>query len=55
MRNAAYGPGSGPIHYTYVQCDGYESSLKECLYVNDDRDCTHQDDAGVVCDGEQFI
>ncbi|XP_073668142.1 antigen WC1.1-like [Paramisgurnus dabryanus] len=51
--DAYFGEGSGPITMALVSCSGSESSLKNCR--SDDwfiQDCSHSDDAGVICSGE---
>ena len=45
-----YGYGAGPILLTNVSCTGIESSLAECGYFDTNvGDCTHSNDAGVIC------
>ncbi|KAG7491250.1 hypothetical protein MATL_G00001040 [Megalops atlanticus] len=50
--NAHFGPGTGKVWMSHLQCSGREGSLKDCsnpmfgLYS-----CPHSQDAGVVCSG----
>lgn len=44
-----YGGGTGRIFYDELQCIGSESSLEQCT-SDSFHDCTHTEDAGVVCD-----
>ena len=46
---AYYGQGNGPIVLDNVQCTGNEISLFDCSYDPDTSDCTHFEDAGVMC------
>ncbi|XP_034568093.1 deleted in malignant brain tumors 1 protein-like isoform X1 [Notolabrus celidotus] len=47
---AAFGAGSDPILLDDVSCSGSESSLNECGHGGfRTHDCTHSEDAGVVC------
>jgi hypothetical protein len=50
-----FGPGQGPIGLDDVNCNGHESELTQCghrgLWTHD---CGHQEDAGVVCEGNTF-
>ena len=50
VKAAASGRGQGKISIKNVQCTGDESSLRYCghtIFVGDN--CTHSNDAGVVC------
>lgn len=44
---------SGPIHLDNVECRGDEQYLVNCTSLGFlQHDCTHFEDAGVVCEGE---
>ncbi|XP_071486158.1 neurotrypsin-like [Diadema antillarum] len=46
-----FGPGDGDIHINSLSCDGDESSVKNCLYVNfSSTGCNHTEDVGVRCE-----
>ena len=53
-RSAAFGAGSGPSWYSYVQCTGTEMNLTECRKYHNSfgSACSHSRDAGVVCSSE---
>ena len=44
-----FGPGSGLIHYSLVQCTGDENILLNCPRSNDASGSRHGNDAGVRC------
>ena len=47
---AAFGQGSGPIHYDDVFCTGSETRLADCSHSGiGSHNCGHYEDAGVVC------
>ena len=50
---ATFGQGDRPIHLDEVACMGNETRLAECQHLgNVSHDCTHIEDAGVICQGE---
>ena len=51
--SAYFGEGSGLILLDNVNCNGRESSIFDCNQRKlGEHDCTHNEDAGVVCAGE---
>ena len=50
---ARFGQGSGPIWLDNVACSSNESTIAGCghLGVNITRGCSHEEDAGVTCNG----
>ncbi|XP_016349546.1 antigen WC1.1-like [Sinocyclocheilus anshuiensis] len=56
IRLANFGPGSGKIWMDYVDCSGSESTVLDCRGLGvDDPDCTHNEDAGVICSGIRLV
>lgn len=49
-----FGEGTGPIHYDELACSGLEQSINKCNHSNYN-DCTHSEDAGVICDGSKIV
>ena len=44
-----YGQGTGPILMDDVICTGLEDGLINCTFDNNTGDCSHSNDAGVIC------
>ena len=47
--SAFYGQGSGPINMDDLRCVGDEFALTDCPYDSNTNDCSHFEDAGVMC------
>ena len=53
---ATFGPGSGGLVLDDVKCVGNEESIFDCPHGGMGKsDCTHNEDAGVRCQGINFI
>uniref|UniRef100_A0A7N6BIC5 SRCR domain-containing protein n=1 Tax=Anabas testudineus TaxID=64144 RepID=A0A7N6BIC5_ANATE len=51
--SAHFGPGTGRIWLSGVDCSGSEISLSECKHSGfGNNNCEHSQDAGVLCSGE---
>ncbi|XP_022104343.1 deleted in malignant brain tumors 1 protein-like [Acanthaster planci] len=50
---AYFGQGSGKIVFADVECLGWEDNLHSCL-MNTHNNCTHSQDAGVICTGTNY-
>ncbi|XP_067164846.1 antigen WC1.1-like [Apteryx mantelli] len=51
-QDGRFGPGSGQIWLSGLECQGTETALSECEHDDWSKDyCTHGLDAGVVCSG----
>ena len=55
--SASFGQGSGPILLDKISCNGSEPILARCghLGINVIRSCSHDEDAGVRCNGLEGI
>ena len=52
--SARYGQGTGPIWLSRLSCIGTESSLFDCNQLSiATKNCTHSNDASVVCYGSR--
>ena len=48
--SAYFGRGNGPIYFNNVECTGTETQLSQCIHNGVGvHDCSHYEDAGVIC------
>lgn len=50
-QGGSFPPGRGPVHLDDLNCTGTEDNLWSCPSTQDESDCGHKEDAGVVCSG----
>ena len=56
IQGAWFGPGTGPIHFNNVFCNGGESMLTDCTHMSSaGSECTHSQDSSVICSGAADI
>ncbi|XP_033981184.1 T-cell differentiation antigen CD6-like isoform X2 [Trematomus bernacchii] len=48
-QGGSFPPGRGPVHRDELNCTGREESLWDCPASQEESDCGHKEDAGVVC------
>ncbi|XP_078612623.1 uncharacterized protein LOC144882595 [Branchiostoma floridae x Branchiostoma japonicum] len=51
---AYYGPGTGPVWLSNLQCNGFETNVEDCSHSGwgmNPPTCTHPHDVSVVCQG----
>ena len=53
-RDSVYGHGNGAIVLDDLECEGSESNLFECRKKSGSHNCTHEEDAAVVCVGKLY-
>jgi len=56
-RIESFGGGTGPIYLSSLNCHGNEATLLECMSharATGVHDCSHQNDAGVHCQGNNY-
>ncbi len=46
---AAFGEGTGLVHLSSLQCQGFEDSLLNCSYSSDTTACSHANDVSIIC------
>ncbi|XP_040909905.1 T-cell differentiation antigen CD6-like isoform X2 [Toxotes jaculatrix] len=48
-QGGSFPPGRGPIHLDELNCTGKEENLWTCPAAQEEPDCGHKEDAGVIC------
>ncbi|KAF0024290.1 hypothetical protein F2P81_023092 [Scophthalmus maximus] len=47
--DGSFAPGRGPVHLDELNCTGQEGNLWACPAAQEEPDCGHKEDAGVIC------
>ncbi|KAK5854669.1 hypothetical protein PBY51_004844 [Eleginops maclovinus] len=48
-QGGSFPPGRGPVHRDELNCTGREESLWDCPATQEEPDCGHKEDAGIIC------
>ncbi|XP_022613018.1 T-cell differentiation antigen CD6-like isoform X1 [Seriola dumerili] len=48
-QDGPFPPGRGPVHLDELNCTGREENLWACPSAQEEPDCGHKEDAGVIC------
>ncbi|GLD59382.1 deleted in malignant brain tumors 1 protein-like isoform X2 [Lates japonicus] len=48
-QGGSFPPGRGPVHLDELNCTGTEENLWTCPAAQEEPDCGHKEDAGVIC------
>ncbi len=49
ITDGTFGVGEGAIHFDNLACIGSETSVFDCVVDTDTSDCSHVQDAGIIC------
>lgn len=52
--DGSFAPGRGPVHLDELNCTGQEGNLWACPAAQEEPDCGHKEDAGVICSGHSY-
>ncbi len=55
IQRAHFGPGIGGIFLDDVRCTGSETRLVDCPHDPSTGDCSHFEDASVICTGKIIL
>ncbi len=55
LQRARFGQGIGGIFLDNVRCTGSEARLVDCPHDPSASDCTHFEDASVICTGKIIL
>ena len=50
--NAVFGPGSGPVLLSRIECSASAARLEQCQYELNTLQCGHDRDVGLICNAQ---